>query len=51
MLSRDEMKNVMGGNLPKPQDFYMCCIGTSTTDCGSCSPHVNCTSIATQVKC
>jgi len=49
-LSREEMKNVMGGNLPK-QDTYKCCVGSSTTDCGDCNPHPNCLVTATQVKC
>ena len=52
-LSREEMKNVMGGYFPK-EDTYRCCVGTSTTDCAAlntCTPHTSCTAGNNAVKC
>ena len=50
-MSNEDMKQIVGGILPKIEDPYKCCVGTSTTDCGSCSVHPNCVSGATAVKC
>ena len=49
ILSRDEMKNVMGGFAEPPGDgTYKCCIGE---ECTSCSEHPQCGALATKSKC
>ena len=55
-MTKNDMKQVLGGVKTVGggggEETYKCCVIGSTTDCGnSCSPHPNCTSNATQVKC